>query len=138
MGYYAGPGYDLTTGLGSPNGTLLARTMTAIGHAQYFFDEDPWSSSGQRCRRLDGAAADQSLLLQTMSATAPRSISPRALHGFTFASSATAEFAWTSRLALQVSAGRSTQTWCGCSTSYEQGRRGQHQARQGYRREPGG
>jgi subtilase family serine protease len=30
FGYHAGPGYDLTTGLGSPNGTLLARALTTI------------------------------------------------------------------------------------------------------------
>ncbi|RVU14981.1 hypothetical protein [Methylobacterium oryzihabitans] len=33
-GYEAGPGYDLTTGLGTPNGLLLARALTAIAHAQ--------------------------------------------------------------------------------------------------------
>ena len=38
-GYAAGPGYDLTTGLGTPNGVLLARAMTAIAHAQMWSDE---------------------------------------------------------------------------------------------------
>ena len=33
-GYYAGPGYDLVTGLGTPNGILLARALTVIGHTQ--------------------------------------------------------------------------------------------------------
>ncbi len=34
LGYTATPGYDLATGLGSPNGLLLARALTAIVHAQ--------------------------------------------------------------------------------------------------------
>jgi hypothetical protein len=34
LGYSAGPGYDLTTGLGSPNGVLLARALTGIAHTQ--------------------------------------------------------------------------------------------------------
>ena len=37
-GYSAGPGYDLTTGLGTPNGVLLARALTAIAHAQMWSD----------------------------------------------------------------------------------------------------
>jgi hypothetical protein len=35
-GYSAAPGYDLTTGLGSPNGTVLARTLAAIAQAQSY------------------------------------------------------------------------------------------------------
>jgi hypothetical protein len=34
QGYAAGPGYDLASGLGSPNGLLLARALTAIAQAQ--------------------------------------------------------------------------------------------------------
>ena len=33
-GYDAGYGYDYVSGLGSPNGLVLARTLTAIAHAQ--------------------------------------------------------------------------------------------------------
>ncbi|KAK6023121.1 hypothetical protein OSTOST_11155 [Ostertagia ostertagi] len=33
IGYSAEPGYDLVTGLGSPNGVLLARALTAIAQA---------------------------------------------------------------------------------------------------------
>ena len=36
-----GPGYDLTTGLGSPNGMLLARAMTAIAHSQMSYSSSP-------------------------------------------------------------------------------------------------
>ena len=41
FGYSAVPGYDLATGLGSPNGTLLARALTAIGHSQMSFNSSP-------------------------------------------------------------------------------------------------
>src|SRR5262249_27240352 len=41
FGYQAGPGYDLTTGLGSPNGTVLARSLSAIAHAQMYFPSVP-------------------------------------------------------------------------------------------------
>ena len=41
FGYSAVPGYDLATGLGSPNGTLLARALTAIGHSQMSFSSSP-------------------------------------------------------------------------------------------------
>ena len=34
LGYEAGPGYDYTSGLGSPNGLVLARTLSAIAHTQ--------------------------------------------------------------------------------------------------------
>ena len=34
LGYTAQPGFDLTSGLGSPNGLLLARALTAIAHQQ--------------------------------------------------------------------------------------------------------
>ena len=40
-GYFAGPGYDLTTGLGSPNGVLLSRAMTAIAHSQMSYSSSP-------------------------------------------------------------------------------------------------
>ncbi len=33
-GYDAGPGYDYTSGLGSPNGLVLARTLSAIANTQ--------------------------------------------------------------------------------------------------------
>ena len=36
FGYTAGPGYDLTTGLGAPDGILLARALTQIAQAQEY------------------------------------------------------------------------------------------------------
>ena len=35
-GYEAGPGYDLVTGLGTPNGLVLARALTSIAHTQTY------------------------------------------------------------------------------------------------------
>ena len=35
------PGYDLVSGLGTPNGTLLARALTAIAHSQGSFSPSP-------------------------------------------------------------------------------------------------
>ena len=37
-GYEAGAGYDLASGLGSPNGLVLARALTAIAQAQVYSD----------------------------------------------------------------------------------------------------
>ena len=64
----AGPGYDLTTGLGSPNGMLLARAMTAIAHSQMSFSSSPDMLDADGAGWTSGA--DQSLMFQTMSASA--------------------------------------------------------------------
>ena len=55
-GYFAGPGYDLTTGLGSPNGTLLARAMTAIAHSQMSFGTSPDMLTSRSVRSWMGTA----------------------------------------------------------------------------------
>ena len=100
FGYYAGPGYDLVTGLGTPNGVLLGRALTAIAHSQMSFGGSPdvinpdghggWTSG-----------ADQSLLFQTMS----DAVTAVGLHtgpdAFGFFSAASDSFAWTSRMAEQ-------------------------------------
>jgi hypothetical protein len=98
FGYYAGPGYDLTSGLGTPNGTLLARALTAIAHSQMSFDTMP--------DMLDAAGggwqsgADQSLLFQTMSGGATIGITAGA-DSLTFFSGVSADFTWTNRFAQQ-------------------------------------
>ena len=46
FGYTASEGYDLATGLGTPNGLLLARALTTIAHAQYSYAESPGVLSG--------------------------------------------------------------------------------------------
>ena len=63
-GYSATPGYDLVSGLGTPNGTLLARALTAIAHSQVSFSTSPalLDDDGQRRlaerRRPDAAVPD--------------------------------------------------------------------------------
>ena len=99
-GYTAGSGYDLASGLGTPNGMLLARALTAIAHSQISFESVPdlidsnghggWTSG-----------ADQSLLFQTVSysgADVGIDLGPDA---FGFFSTASDSFSWTSRLAQQ-------------------------------------
>ncbi|MBN8749897.1 MAG: hypothetical protein J0I65_20615 [Variovorax sp.] len=99
-GYEAGPGYDLTTGLGTPNGVLLARALTAIAHEQVSF--------GSVHHIVDvGASGDltttlsESLLVQT-SSTAATTVEVLA-GGDTqsFSSGPSAAYAWTSLFAQQ-------------------------------------
>jgi hypothetical protein len=99
-GYFAGRGYDLTTGLGSPNGTLLARAMTAIGHSEMSHSSSPDMLDADGSGWASGA--DQSLMFQTMSASGGSveiDIGPSALG---FSSMASGTYACTSRLAQQV------------------------------------
>ncbi|WP_147154148.1 hypothetical protein [Reyranella soli] len=98
-GYEAGPGYDLVSGLGSPNGVLLGRALTAIAHAQMSFDSSP------AMLEADGngweSGADQTLLFQTMtgsSATIGLGLGGSAQ---IFGSTASALYAWTNRVAQQ-------------------------------------
>jgi hypothetical protein len=100
-GYVAGPGYDLTTGLGSPNGTLLARAMTAIAHSQMSFSTSPAMLDE------DGAGgwlsgADQSLMFQVMTPSSATVGLDLGTSGFSLSSGASGTYAWTSRLAQQV------------------------------------
>jgi len=101
QGYSATAGYDLVSGLGTPNGLLLARALTAIGHSQVSFGTSPavLDDNGQGGWR-SGAA--QALLFQT---TSPDSGSTVAFDlggsATVFGSAASASFAWTSRLAQQ-------------------------------------
>ena len=100
-GYNAGSGFDLASGLGSPNGLLLARTLSNIAHHQMWFDHthdvlvstpsDGWTSGDH-----------QDLLLQVSSVT-PVSIGVEAgSHALAFGSAAGGTFAWTPRFAEQV------------------------------------
>ena len=97
-GYHAGPGYDLVTGLGTPNGTLLARAVSTIAHTQMY-------GTSPAMLDVDGSGwdsgADQSLMFQTMSrsdASVHLGLGSGALD---FTSGASGSFAWTMRLAQQ-------------------------------------
>ncbi|HET7715663.1 MAG TPA: hypothetical protein VFK86_08550 [Bauldia sp.] len=99
-GYEAGQGYDLATGLGTPNGVLLARAMTWIAHSQMWFD----GGTEVLTHEADGwrSSVKQTLLLQTTSAdeTAVRVLTEDGK--IRFDSLASKKFAWTSQFAQQV------------------------------------
>jgi len=97
-GYLAGPGYDLVTGLGSPNGVLLARALSAIGHSQMFFPNSPDMLKGDDHAGWT-SGADQSLLFQTMSDAATQVGIHLGPDAFGFFSGASNSFAWTSQMA---------------------------------------
>ncbi len=100
-GYTAHPGFDLTSGLGSPNGLLLARALTAIAHQQVTYSTSP--------EMLDSnggggwvAGTNESLLFQTFSHDGDATVGMHVGNGTTVLSSAvTAPWAWTARLAQQ-------------------------------------
>lgn len=101
-GYFAGPGYDLTTGLGSPNGVLLARALTQIAHAQVSFtsvpdvlNRDP--SGGWK------SGASQTLMFQTMSTAAVTvSVDNDGHSALGYSSIGGGTFAWSSQFAQQT------------------------------------
>jgi len=101
LGYTAHPGFDLTSGLGSPNGLLLARALTAIAHQQVSFSTSPAMLDS------DGhggwvAGAGESLLFQTFSHDGDATVGMNVGNGTTLlSSSVTAPYAWTARLAQQ-------------------------------------
>ncbi len=99
-GYEAGPGYDMTTGLGTPNGLLLARALTAIAHEQVSFDGVAHvvnvAPSGDY-----SVGSSETLLIQT-SATAAGTVDVIAGPSLqSFDSGPSAAYAWTSLLAQQ-------------------------------------
>lgn len=100
FGYAASPGYDLTSGLGSPNGVLLARSLTAIAHSQMWFGSSPDMLEGDI---TDGwtSGTDQTLLFQTMSVGTSTVGVGLGDHALGFSSMASGTYAWTNRLAQQ-------------------------------------
>jgi hypothetical protein len=101
FGYSAGAGYDLTTGLGTPNGTILTRTLTEIAHSQMSFSTlpdvlDPNGTGGWQ------SGADQSLLFQTSSDVAMDVTLSTGAQTTNYTSFASAPFAWTAQFAGQT------------------------------------
>lgn len=100
FGYSAGPGYDLVTGLGTPNGTLLARALTQIAHQQSSFANEPdlmdagpsggWSSGAKQSVLIQSSAAANTDVLVSLGAEA-----------FDFGSGVSSSYAWTARMAQQ-------------------------------------
>ncbi|MGD9879090.1 MAG: DUF4114 domain-containing protein [Reyranella sp.] len=99
-GYTAGPGYDLTTGLGSPNGVLLARALTAIAHGQWSFASNPDIVDEHASGVLRTPVA-QTLLIQTMAQDATTVGLVVGSDSISFTSAPSAPFAWTSGFAQQ-------------------------------------
>jgi hypothetical protein len=101
FGFSAGPGYDLTTGLGTPNGLLLARALTTIAHQQMSFATSPailepngsngWTST-----------ENQSLLVQTTSGSFTTVNVSSGSDSTSIVSLPSDTFAWTSRFAQQT------------------------------------
>jgi len=100
FGFNAGPGYDYVSGLGTPNGLLLARTLTDIAHSEMWFGAIPdvIDSNGQGGWT---SGADQSLLFQTMSDAVTLVGIHAGPDAFGFFSAASGSYAWTSQLAEQ-------------------------------------
>ena len=99
-GFAAMPGFDLASGLGTPNGMLLARALTDIAHSEMFFSTVPdvVNSNGHGGWT---SGADQTLLFETMApggGNVGLNVGPDA---FGFFSAASGSFAWTSQLAQQ-------------------------------------
>lgn len=100
FGYSADPGYDLVTGLGTPNGILLARAMTWIAHSQMSFANSPEVLTPD----TNGfeSPVDQSLLFQ-VSAPDFTIVNVQADgQAENILSAGSDSFAWTSRFAEQA------------------------------------
>ena len=116
LGYTAQPGFDLTSGLGSPNGLLLARALTAIAHQQVSFSTSPamLDSDGSGGWR---AGATEALLFQTVSREGDATVGMHVGNGTTtLSSSATAPYAWTAGSPSSRCRPTSIPAWCCCST----------------------
>lgn len=100
VGYYAGPGYDLTTGLGTPNGLLLARALTTIAHAQVSYSDSPdmLDSNGSGSWT---SGVGQTLLFQTMSGYGASIALDLGVSVINYQSGASGLYAWTNQLAQQ-------------------------------------
>ncbi|TCT02982.1 DUF4114 domain-containing protein [Aquabacter spiritensis] len=107
-GYEATPGYDLTTGLGSPNGLLLARTLTAIAHSQMSYPLSPDVIVQLPVDPSDPASAvelvsgtRQSLMFQPILAADDAWSLSLGGSDISFSGTASGSYAWTSQLAQQ-------------------------------------
>ncbi|WP_332116233.1 DUF4114 domain-containing protein [Azorhizobium caulinodans] len=105
LGYAAGQGYDLTTGLGSPNGLLLARALSSIAHAELYYDLTPvLENAGAPSSGASAgwsSTADQSLLFQSSLSHAGEWSLSLGSATYSFAGNAASPYAWTSALAQQ-------------------------------------
>lgn len=96
FGYEAGLGYDIASGLGTPNGLLLARALTAMVHAQ--------GHPGAPGLLKDGVSgADQHLLVQPVHAgDASFTVVTGSGGELSFQQSGTSSLAWTNAIAQKA------------------------------------
>lgn len=100
FGYAAAAGYDLASGLGSPNGVLLARTLSTIVHEQLFFDYVPKVLKGSADAGWT-STINQSLLIQVETgkpSTIDMTLGSRSV---AFAATGAESYGWTDALAGQ-------------------------------------
>ncbi|HWL67755.1 MAG TPA: S53 family peptidase [Geminicoccus sp.] len=100
FGYEAGPGYDLVSGLGSPNGLLLTRALTTIAHSQ----SGP-ALPGVMDLDNGRSAVDQSLLLQPSLATGADLELQGGGDGYRWNGAPGSPHAWSSQFAQQAMQG---------------------------------
>lgn len=99
FGYYGGPDYDLVSGLGTPNGALLADALATIANTQYFHEVP--ALLGDR----DGdtvSLVDQTVTVQLESEGRINALLRDGADFTALRSAGAGEFAWTSRFAQQV------------------------------------
>ncbi|MFG1424091.1 DUF4114 domain-containing protein [Roseixanthobacter liquoris] len=97
LGFDAETGYDYTTGLGSPNGLLLARALTAIAHTEFHSEAPPVLGILDATHAVSDAA--QTLLVQSsgLDGSFALSVGGQSVTGM----GGGGDLAWTSRLAQQ-------------------------------------
>lgn len=98
-GYSAMPGYDLVTGLGTPNGVLLARALTAVAHTQTSSQAPAFASEsgGGLVSTVGQSVVAQAVLADHAFITVHAGAS-----GFSALEGATDAQAWTRQFAQQV------------------------------------
>ena len=101
-GYSAAAGYDLASGLGTPNALLLARELTHIAHHQMSFADIPSLIEGGSGGTGWTSGADQTFLIQATTVAPMKSSLTLGDHTINFDDTVAATYAWTSRFAEQV------------------------------------
>jgi hypothetical protein len=130
-GYAAGWGYDLTSGLGTPNGLLLARALTAIAHSELSFDDSVPQVLTSYGAGEWTSAVQQSLLIQSVSSVKAHIDVTAGSSSLELSSAATAAYAWTARFAGQSEQDDFDAGLVRLFDSYGQGAVGQVTAAQG-------
>jgi hypothetical protein len=103
-GYAAGDGYDYVTGLGTPNGVLLARALTAIAHGQ-MWEDAPAGAKEVLARQDDGgwkSTVKQGFLVQVSTADDASVKVKTGGAKLVFDAEKADKFAWTSQFAQQA------------------------------------